>query len=559
MKNFIVLILYLITTSSIAQTNQKEHLEALRVVSDKINNGRMDEAVSQLDVLSKKNTYQNDLLIQAKHYGLNGLILEIQGEFQNAEKYYFKALKKYRLINNYEGIFSIYNSMGILSRKLGNLDTSLDYYKKSLLVAPKTNNKRFEAIANINISVLYRHRAQYQEAIRYVFDGLKIMEELEDTLGILTCKGNLGILYENLKQYDDANNYYNEVYSYSKKNNNLFLLNSVTANLASIYHLQGHHTQALKFNLKSLDFSQELQDYEGICSSYIGISNNYFRLNQSDSALFYSKKAMNIAKKKHLIPLLIPASLDYCRVRIKQNEMKGIELILDSVCFYIRKNSLYADLGAYYEIRKDFHLTKKELELALHYFDSILIMQDSSYHKNLHSQFLREEIKIKTKKLKTEKLNLIQEIQEKNNSFQWIITFTITLIILICLISILLLVRHRKKKSYKTIELIELISQVTSPALGVELSPNIFETFDEAYPKFEKRVSHSCCDVILSDQEINILKLIFIDSSNYQIIWILDKSKGALKTAKSRLRSKLVLKDGEDFIDRLKSINKVKT
>ncbi|MDP2277949.1 MAG: tetratricopeptide repeat protein, partial [Nitrospirota bacterium] len=122
----------------------------------------------------------------------------------------------------------------------------------------KKQNLRFDMAATLtNIGAFYKELNQYDKALSYFEESLKISRELDYSAGIATNLNNIGNVYADLGKSDNALSYYQQ----------------------------------------SLEIDKRLNRPHKIAITLNNIGMEYFRLNQHEKALYYLNEALKIEKK----------------------------------------------------------------------------------------------------------------------------------------------------------------------------------------------------------------------------------------------------------------------
>ncbi len=109
-----------------------------------------------------------------------------------------------------------------------------------------------------NQGAIYFNQGDDAKSLELHLQSLKISEEINDTLRILTSLVNIGAVYLNKPAtYDKALDYFLKSYKLSKAINDQYLLGTSTANLGEIYYKMGNDDTALYY------LNQSVKAYEG--------------------------------------------------------------------------------------------------------------------------------------------------------------------------------------------------------------------------------------------------------------------------------------------------------
>jgi len=101
------------------------------------------------------------------------------------------------LLNNIAGIY--YDK--------GELDKALSYYDESLSL---TTNEKEKATTYNNIAVIYNEKGDYQKAVEYFHKVIEIVERYGEYRRVSIIKLNLGNTYREMKDYENAEKYLSE-------------------------------------------------------------------------------------------------------------------------------------------------------------------------------------------------------------------------------------------------------------------------------------------------------------------------------------------------------------
>lgn len=97
-------------------------------------------------------------------------------------------------IEDYDGMLAMCGAMGICYRRIGDLDSSLIYYKKGILKAIKSENAEYEIYLYNCISVLFNEQKRFREAIEYSDKAESKAIAINDTIERLSAHANKGAI-----------------------------------------------------------------------------------------------------------------------------------------------------------------------------------------------------------------------------------------------------------------------------------------------------------------------------------------------------------------------------
>ena len=97
-------------------------------------------------------------------------------------------------IEDYDGMLAMCGAMGICYRRIGELDSSLFYYKKGIQKAIKSENAEYEIYLYNCISVLFNEQKRFKEAIEYSDKAESKAIAANDTIERLSAHANKGAI-----------------------------------------------------------------------------------------------------------------------------------------------------------------------------------------------------------------------------------------------------------------------------------------------------------------------------------------------------------------------------
>jgi FOG: TPR repeat len=146
------------------------------------------------------------------------------GEFKLALKHMKRSES---LTSNKKDLMLIYNQIGLIYHRMGDLDDALLYYSKSLSLAQDLGDKSMQASSLNNIAGIYKEKDELDKALGYY----------EESLRLKTDEKEKAITYNNI---------------------------------ATVYYQKGDHKKAVEYFQKAIETSERYGDYHTL--SYKPIS-----------------------------------------------------------------------------------------------------------------------------------------------------------------------------------------------------------------------------------------------------------------------------------------------
>lgn len=132
----------------------------------------------------------------AYNYALLGRIYQIQSDFVNASKYFFKAEKIAASSNDQERKMWIYKNLSFLFLDQQNFDKALDFGYKARFIALKLKDYEETAFCNGVLGEVYRVKKDALNSERYFSESYDYFKKNNNYYGVAWVLTNWSILYE---------------------------------------------------------------------------------------------------------------------------------------------------------------------------------------------------------------------------------------------------------------------------------------------------------------------------------------------------------------------------
>ncbi len=238
-------------------------------------------------------------ILQRKAHAFNSIggINQIQGNYTEASKNLFIALRIFQEIGNKKGSAYAYNNLGLIDYRLGNYPEALKNFLAALKIQEEIGDKSNVAGSYDNIGAVYMDQNNFSEALKNYLTALKIYEELDDKRGKAENLTNIGSVYDFQGNYAEALKIFFAAIKleeeFGDKGGKATNLN----NIGTVYYNQGNYTEALRSHLAALKISEEIGDKQQVAYTCTNIGNNYLKMHKNNEALLYLNKGLSLAKE----------------------------------------------------------------------------------------------------------------------------------------------------------------------------------------------------------------------------------------------------------------------
>ncbi|PIF01449.1 MAG: histidine kinase [Maribacter sp.] len=222
---------------------------------------------------------------------------EDQGEYDQAIKYFQKALKIVKSTNSKGEILNIENKIANVYYYQGDYEKSLNLNLKSLELASELKDDMMLSIINENIAYLYADQNDFEEAIQFFEIVKKINDRIGDEVNSAETMSNLASVYNDMGELKYAMYNINSSISVFKKHNIMDWLAYAYQVKGSTYLKAKDYGWALYWFKKSEELHKDIEDSRSETILLNGIAEAYLGNDENNLAEEYALKAFEISKR----------------------------------------------------------------------------------------------------------------------------------------------------------------------------------------------------------------------------------------------------------------------
>ncbi|MEB3291923.1 MAG: CHAT domain-containing protein, partial [Synechococcales bacterium] len=243
-----------------------------------------------------------------------------QGQFEQALKEATLGHDRAREISDPSKMISAMNMMASAHEKLGNYREALDLYQQALKIQKTSGGNVHTGTSLGNIGAIYGNLGDYQQAQNYVQRSFEINQRYWQLYQAGITPKTIGVLCEfyphlqNKVSCKDPNQLPTgtDLKLFQQVGDGLRNLGHIgmgvdSMNMAAFARLQGNFRKGLELNQQALAIFTERQDTDRIASSFTALAATHIDLGNYEQALDLAQKALEIAKKNRNLQ----AELDY--------------------------------------------------------------------------------------------------------------------------------------------------------------------------------------------------------------------------------------------------------
>lgn len=362
-------------------------------------------------------------------------------------KYANLGLQLSKKINWEKGIAQSYSTFGINYYVQNETKKALIAFNKALQFCKKDKKAKSKILKNIG--AVYNSSGNYEKALRYNLEALKISEEINDQDHTAKIYTNIGNIYYYLEDTKKAINYYKKSLVINQKLNNKKSICKNLQNIGSSLIIEGKDIEAKKYYNDALKIAANHNDKETLLYSYFYLGNIENNLNNTEKALSYLDLSEKIATEIGNSDLMILTAkeksfifLEYYRKTKNKEWLNKSEEITEKI---LKEIDFKQDLQTYIQIKKlasELYEEKQDFKKSYYFLkeynkinDSLLSTENKETLQNLENKKI---IEIKEKQIQINNLEL--QVREKQ---KW---YFLVGLLLLSIIGALLFFQNRSRK-----------------------------------------------------------------------------------------------------------------
>ena len=197
------------------------------------------------------------------------------------------------LTSNKGDLMYIYNWIGGIYDKMGNLDDALLYYSRSLSLTRDLGDRRMQAANLNNIAAIYRAKGELDKALGYYEESLRLQT---DEKGKAPTYNNIANIYYQKGNYQKAVEYLKKAIEIGERYGDYHRASRSKLNLGDTYRKMKDYEKAERYLLEGLEGVKKVGDkfWEATGYKYLGCL--YSDKGDKKTAKDYLTRAYNLFK-----------------------------------------------------------------------------------------------------------------------------------------------------------------------------------------------------------------------------------------------------------------------
>ncbi len=279
----------------------RSHLETLHEIVWELSYVDADSAkLLAMDLLQQATAHGNPELIALAHRDLGDALAMADRNNDAALKEYRTAIAIWRTRKDSSasrGIATALNSMGMLYKNRGELDTALAMYQRSLSLQATIGNVNGLIYSNASIARIHEMQSRDDSALYYYTESGHLAKKLGDERMVAASAGNRANVYERMGQIGPAIDLAYECLRIMEKMGNDRGVATTLTTLSSLAHTQGDEKTALSLMRKANALYTKVGYKQGVMTSGNHIGTSLLGLGKMDSSIFWLERALLLERE----------------------------------------------------------------------------------------------------------------------------------------------------------------------------------------------------------------------------------------------------------------------
>ena len=233
----------------------------------------------------------------AKDYNILGIYQDLTGSKDSAIFYFNKTLALVKN-NNIQKLHPLIN-LAIVYNNLGYYNKALQLANRALAINKKYGNNVDKALINEVFAVSYLNRNDNEKSVKYLLEGIAILEKEKNTKYLGSFKINLANTYIYSNNYAFAADLYEDYLNRYKKDSLNRMYSIAVINYAETLLSLKQYQKAYTLLEKNISLTKKSSDIELEGSIYAKLAKIDMAWNNTDKALINYKKAYELLSQRN--------------------------------------------------------------------------------------------------------------------------------------------------------------------------------------------------------------------------------------------------------------------
>lgn len=180
------------------------------------------------------------------------------------------------------------NMLAVNHKNMGQTDSAIYFYDKALELLNE-DQLWLEGVINENLGILYNNLGQFQKALQAYYHAIAAYEKEEDERSVHELYSNIGLIFKKNGEYGKALGFYKKTLGYLLSKNRQSNIHIYANNIASVF-LESHQVDSALYYLRIGQKSLKKSNTQCHTGFYSVLGRAFLEMNAIDSAKYYLEK-----------------------------------------------------------------------------------------------------------------------------------------------------------------------------------------------------------------------------------------------------------------------------
>lgn len=361
-----------------------------------------------------------------------------------------EAIKKAEKENDWRSKGTAMIHMAYAYRRLLKEGEARETIGRAINLFEKNGHQKGIMEARLQSAIIYQLDGWYDTALKDAFNALSMALKLKDQSGASYCHYEIGIIYFNLENLEEAMAHYKSARDLAKQAGNLHNQALVLNNMGLLFSKQGDNKEALKYFLDSYSLFQKMGNHEWMNYLSLNLGRSHMELGHMNEAMDFSQVALEKSKESGDRVSEFKAEFQIGLIHFRKREFESAVSSIKRAIVMARELHRKQDLERFYHIYSgilsDMGDNRGALRILRLYMETKgEIINEKSTRRIAE---LQEEFKADKRKADIENLRKENEIERMRGNIFVLSSILLILVLLILFRKFRFFFQFWKKHSY---------------------------------------------------------------------------------------------------------------
>lgn len=276
------------------------------------------------------------------------------------------------------------NAKGWMLMKKGYMHEALLNFRSSLGIARRNGYAQQAKYVLNNLSMTYTFMSAPDKALEVAFESLKLREESGDPGDISTGLNSVGLIYLNLRDCEDALNFFKKSYQMKVDNNITYALATTLSNMGDAYFGLGRYAEAIR------SYQEALQNCHGpdcnqetYVNAIFSLASTNFQKGDLDEAARLGRQCIKLSRQYGVVRFESYGYNLMTTISLHQHDLRAAAGYLQHSDSALLGTDLRDQILQNYQLHADLLTAQDDYRNAVAYLNKYDQLKDSVFHSDL--------------------------------------------------------------------------------------------------------------------------------------------------------------------------------